>query len=479
MPEYAPPASLEGFLTSEAKISLVVGPVGSCKTTAGIIKIAYHASKMAACTDGIRRSRCIWVRQTREQLRDSSVPDFLEWFPNGEAGIYMRSEMRFTMKFADVECEVLFRGLDDSDDVRRLLSTQASFAVIEEFRELDKDLFEALEVRLGRYPNGKMVPHRPEWGLSEEGHPIRGCVTDEGKSNQHMWGMTNPPDLETFWEEYLTNPPPKAEVFFQPSALSPEADWLHYLPAGYYQTAAEGKSQEFIDVYIHAKFGKTLSGTPVFKTFDADVHVAKHSLTPIRMGGYPIIVAMDFGLCPAAAVMQATPTGRAIVLDELVSDGMGILRFCREKLNPLMQRKYENMPIVVIGDPAGVQRTQTDEKTVYDILKAEGYEAIPAKTNSIVARIASVESLLSKRLDGGGALVIDPACTTIIGGLRGKYRYKTRRDGSAEATPDKNAWSHIMDALQYGALHIDTTVGGKKRAAARVEVRTVSAAGWT
>ena len=63
------------FLTGENFIELICGPVGSTKTTASIMKIAYHASKMAACRDGIRRSRAVVIRNTREQLRDTTIPD--------------------------------------------------------------------------------------------------------------------------------------------------------------------------------------------------------------------------------------------------------------------------------------------------------------------------------------------------------------------------------------------------------------------
>ena len=124
---YTPPASVEPFLQSEAFISLIVGPVGSTKTTAGIMKIAYHASQMAKCRDGVRRSRAIWVRNTREQLRDTSIPDVLRWYPDGQAGVYEKTNYKFILKFNDVECEILFRGLDDSNDVRRLLSLSISF----------------------------------------------------------------------------------------------------------------------------------------------------------------------------------------------------------------------------------------------------------------------------------------------------------------------------------------------------------------
>lgn len=464
--DYTPPESVRSFLTDEQFVSLIVGPVGSTKTTAGIMKIAYHASRMAPCADGVRRSRAIWVRNTREQLRDTSIPDVLRWYPDGQAGTYLKTEYKFTLRYGDVECEILFRGLDDSDDVRRLLSLQASFGVLDEFREINPDIFNALQGRLGRFPS------KLDNGV--------GCVTEDGVNNAHLWGMTNPPDMDTFWEQYLSDPPANASVFFQPSGLSPEADWVSYLPDGYYENLAEGKSEDWVDVYINAKFGKSLSGQPVFRAFNLDTHVAKETLRPLRFENNTILVGMDFGLNVSAAIGQLNPQGRLLVFDSLVSEGMGALRFVREKLKPLLANKYPGQNVLVIGDPAGVQRAQTDEKSCYDILKSEGLRAVPARTNSIVARIAAVDSLLTGIVDGKPRMLIDPAANDIVRALRGGYRYKIKKSGEAEDSPEKNSHSHIADALQYLCLHVDSSGGDRGNwQPVRREVRRVSAGGWT
>jgi hypothetical protein len=376
-------------------------------------------------------------------LRDTSIPDFLKWYPDGQAGVYEKTNYRFILKFDDVECEVLFRGLDDAQDVRRLLSLQASFAVMDEFREISKDIFEAVQGRLGRYPDGMMVPHRPEWGVDEKGNPIQGCVTDEGKSNAHIWGATNPPDMDTFWEQFLSDPPKNAEVFFQPSGLSEQADWVHFLPSNYYENLAEGKSDEWVDVYIHAKFGKSLSGKPVFRAFNSDIHVSKSPLQYIKLSTNPLIIGHDFGLTPACTVSQVDPRGRLLTYAELTSDGMGELRFVREKLKPLLANRFPGMPVIVIGDPAGQQRAQTDERSVFDILKQEGFRVIPAKTNSIAARINAVDAWLTRMADGDPACLLDPSCKTLIQALRGGYRYKVKTNGAVDETPEKNHFSHL------------------------------------
>lgn len=92
--EFNMPPSVEEFMASEKFISLIVGPVGSTKTSAGIMKIAFHAKQMAACTDGVRRSRAVWVRNTRQMLQDTSIPDFLKWFPDGQAGSLAKTRPR-------------------------------------------------------------------------------------------------------------------------------------------------------------------------------------------------------------------------------------------------------------------------------------------------------------------------------------------------------------------------------------------------
>jgi hypothetical protein len=44
---YVPVPSVQPFLTSDKFVALIVGPVGSTKTTAGIMRIAYKAKQMA------------------------------------------------------------------------------------------------------------------------------------------------------------------------------------------------------------------------------------------------------------------------------------------------------------------------------------------------------------------------------------------------------------------------------------------------
>jgi hypothetical protein len=456
---YTPPLSLVPFFTSEKFCSLVVGPVGSGKTTAAIIKIAYHAKRMAPCTDGIRRSRCVVIRNTREQLRDTTIPDFLSWFPDGIAGNYAKTYNEFLLKFDDVECKVLFRGLDEADDVKRLLSLQLSFAYMDEFRELNEEIFAAVQGRLGRFPDSRMVPHRPEWGTDSKGIPVAGCVTEDGTPNSHIWGATNPPDLETFWADYLSNPPKNCSVTIQPGGNDAKADWLQYLPSDYYVNLAEGKDPDWIDVYINAKFGKSLAGMPVFRSFSRSLHVSSEPLAYSRNKNAPILIGMDAALHPSAVFGQVDYKGRILILDEVHAPGMAAQRFIREKVKPVLMQRFPGHPVLVIIDPAANTRAQTDERTVLDVIRAEGLPVRTASTNALQARLGAVDAALNRVVEGEPYLLIDgPHCPDLITTLAGKYRYRRKKDGEAEDTPEKShPWSDIADALQYLCLHADTS----------------------
>lgn len=469
---FNPPPSVAGFIRDDAFVSLIVGPVGSTKTSAGLMKIVYHAKQMAPCTDGIRRSRAIWVRNTRQMLMDTSVQDFLKWFPDGQAGSFARSDLKFTLRFDDVECEVLFRWLDESADVKRVLSLQTSFAILDEFREIHPDVYEGLQGRLGRYPDKMLVPPRAEWGVDDKGMPIGGCVREDGSSNRHLWGMTNPPDMDTYWENLLTAPPKNVSVYFQPSGLSAEADWLEYLPSDYYDQLAEGKSQDWVDVYVHAKFGKSLAGDPVFRSFKTDFHVAKGG--SLNVLASPVLIGIDAGLSPAAVIGQLDYQSRLVIHDSVPSESMGALRFVREKLKPLLANKFPSKPTQVIIDPAAFQRTQTDERTVADIFRAEGFPVKAGRTNDITARIAAVDSFLTRTVDAKPAILFDgTGAASLVLALRSKYRYKITAKGEKEEKPDKtHPWSDLADALQYLCLHADNgATFGISRRAVRKEVK--------
>jgi hypothetical protein len=318
-----------------------------------------------------------------------------------------------------------------------------------------------------------MVPHRPQWGVDDKGNPVQGCVDDAGNQVKKVWGATNPPDLDAHWEQYLTNADPeKVHVTIQPSGLSDEADWVQHLPSNYYEDLCEGKSEDWVDVYVHGKWGKSLSGLPVYdKTFTSDFHVAKERLRPVVGSGYPITIGIDFGRTPSAVFMQRDPRGRVLVLDEITSENMGLDTFINTKLNPFIGNNYQGHTFVCAPDPAGFMKQQASELTLVDQLKDAGYKCVKPPSNDPDKRIAAVERLLSQQLEGKAMFLVSPSCTQLIKGFRSGYRYKVKKNGEMEDKPDKNEWSHVHDALQYGSAVIDMNIRGFGLQQTRREVK--------
>ena len=73
-------------------------------------------------------------------------------------------------------------------------------------------------------------------------------------------------------------------------------------------------------------------------------------------------------------------------------------------------------------------------------------------------------SLLTRSVEGGPGLLVDPGCPMIRKGFNGGYHFNRIQVTGVEAkyrdVPNKNQYSHPHDALQYAALVADREVAG-------------------
>ena len=455
---YTPPPTGESFMNSDNKMRVLMGPVGSGKSVACSFEIIRRASMQKPDASGKRRTRAAVVRETARQLQDTVIKTFSDWFPPGVCGRYMRTTKTYFFEVGDVECEIMFRALDDADDVANLNSLELSFAWFNECRDIHPEIVDAMSKRIGRFPSSK----------------------DGGPTWYGMWGDTNPPTMDTWWYYQMEQLDPKDgvghndngwDVFKQPSGRSTFAENVENLPDEYYDT--QGRSEEYIRVFIDGDYGLSSAGQPVYKYFRPDYHMGRATLRPINNGVRPIVVGMDLGLTPAAVIGQQDPRGRVLIYDEAVSFDMGVQRFVRTVLKPLLYERFSGIPVLIVVDPAGVQRAQTDERSAVDIIKAEGLRVIAAKTNNISARLSSVDDFLMRQVDGDSAFLVDPRCSQLKAAMMGGYRFHKKN-----GTIDKNKHSHVAEALQYFMLHVGSASDGELLARRR-DVKSVSAAGWT
>lgn len=193
-------------------------------------------------------------------------------------------------------------------------------------------------------------------------------------------------------------------------------------------------------------------GKAWYPEFRYDFHVAKAPLAYSE--GRPILRGWDYGLTPATVFTQTTAKGQLMLLyPELQSTDCGILAHGKV-VKAESATYFRNTPFTDYGDPAGNQRAQTDEKTANQVLRAEyGISVLPGHV-AFEARDTAIRKLLTTMTpDGQPMLIVDPRCAWIIAAFTGGYHRKEVAGRYLEE-PEKNEYSHIIDAFGYVAAMV-------------------------
>ena len=86
-------------------------------------------------------------------------------------------------------------------------------------------------------------------------------------------------------------------------------------------------------------------------------------------------------------------------------------------------------------------------------------------------------------LQQDGFLLDKTRCPTLYRALNGGYRYGKTKAGQRKPVPDKNDYSHIVDALQYAAMAaaggMVNLIASRLHRTPRRSERRISAAAWT
>jgi hypothetical protein len=432
---YTPPPTVRQFILDRRPGELfydwIVGPVGSGKTTGLFFKLVYLAKLQEPSPDGIRRSRAVVVRNTMPQLKDTTLASWAAWFKDGQAGKWDATNSKFLLRFADVECEVLFRPLDTPDDVARVLSLEVTFAILDEFVQIPRAIVDALSGRVGRYPAAK----------------------DGGATHFGMWGASNTDTEDNWWFGHLHGAlEDNSRYFVQPSGLSPAAENLENLPGkrGYYINLKKDKSKAWIKQFIDAEWGFSAAGKPVVGSFQPDLH---QSHGPVKFNRHlPLVVGVDPGLTGSAFIFgQEDLNGRLMVLGELVQSGMGIHRLMTERVKPYIRHRFPEADVVLAPDPAAANRSSNDERTAVDIMRRH-FRIKLESNNRLPLRLTAIEHYTTRLTDLGPALQIDAqACPMLLRALKGGWRFEmdVKKDQIKHPTPEKNPYSHPGDAFGY------------------------------
>lgn len=458
--------------TLEVPIDCIIGPIGSGKSGACCMRIFLHACQQPPGPDGWRRTKWAVVRNTNPELKTTTIPEWLGWFPEEHFGPFNWSPpYNHTVKLAaqKVEIELWFVPMDDISSIKKVLSWNLTGVWINEAREVPREVVIALRSRCGRYPALKDLadPDNPGWA---------GVIMDTNAPEDElhylcMWaGWTTPPDWMSQHDAALMSKPATVTIFQQPPGLlvdrdskgaitgfraNPKAENVKNLRRGYYQAQLDGNTTSWILNMCCGEVRKSQDQRLVYPSFRRDVHVAPVKYDPrlptLLLGG-------DFARNPAYVVAQESE-GQLRVLREFIGVNVDVASFTATTVRPQLNQLYPDAKVRGWGDPSGGNRTGGDNSTAFTHAREGGLPLVPTYTNDPDERQRAVTRRLERMVSGAPAIVIDPACTTLIGGFAGGYYFERKKvEGTVDEykdEPRKNLFSHVHDALQYLCLGLD------------------------
>ena len=448
------------FHSSPAFMRVLLGPVGSGKSSATWLELFRRACETDPDANGVRAARHLCIRDTYAMLKTTTIQDYLSWFSRMGAEVVYDAPIRGRLRIplpdgTSLDWNLWFLSMDGGEKSLDILRGMAiSGAYINEGHSIAKEVYEVVTTRIGRYstPDNRT----PKWKgiVVDSNYGYAGCYLH----HMYVHGAAN----VDFFEQ------PPAAIYNQATGkfeLNPNADNIAHLPGGFdYYEKMLGLSQEFVKQFLANQWATKQSGKAVYPQFTPFIHMTNGLLQPDPM--LPLLIGMDFGLNVAATLGQLSRFGKLVVFQEVVGDDVDLETFTVRHLVPVLRSaRFAGMKSIVCGDPAGLGRSSLDKRTAYDVLRKHGIAAYPAPTNEFASRRGAVSSFLDRN---NGFSMVAPDCPRLLEGFEGGYGFKKKSDNTGyHDYVDKNKYSHVHDALQYMALFAKV---GPKRWTAPAEV---------
>lgn len=426
----------QAFITSRAEADLFACRMGEGKSAALVWSVYYHT---------LHNPGAIWaiIRDTWENLRDTTQKEFFYWFPPGVAGEWKASTKTWTWLLPNLRGEVMFLGMDDEKDAHKLQSRPLSGFAMDEPAPaagaggIDEFIFSTAMTRL-RVPNMKWYGAKLAENNPDETHWTYKLFVEPGYPGTD-------PDIEL--------PPEQKHGYRCFQTVGPEN--LQNLPAGYYERleAQYEKSGrlDLRDRFARGQFGFQQPGTPVTPQFNEMIHV-RNDIDVID--GAEVKICWDFGLNPTAILTQITPMGHWNILEAYVGDGdIGVYELIGGVVGPRLNDRFRALPVSHYGDPQGKQREQSSaQQSAVRVIKNEIGGPWRPGPKDFPERRDPIGKALTLLRNGTGFIQIDrKRAKPVWHALRGGWHYKKHKNNVVSVLPVKDIHSHPGDALAYAA----------------------------
>lgn len=477
----------------------LTGAVGTGKTWACIWELVFHACRSVPPSQrvhtGERRAKYAIVRRTAPRLETTTLASLEKIFKknlstSGQYPIYADVRVPDPFNAGDhIDIQFILIAISDATDEQenaKLRSLEITGAYINELDEYPShDIVSKVFDRCRRFPDAikKVGPSGVlENVVDADGKPVgyqgQGLVVaDYNKPEEAHWlckwhrnvegerptgvafydypaPLLEVKDADGVVIDHTPNPEAASYISKQPSGIT---YWLE-------KVVTSRHDRSYIERMIMNRYGSTASGKGVFTNYDFTRHRLKEvaAINPNR----PVVIGFDHsGMNPAMSIMQAMDKG-IVLLEELVAHDITPDDFLHSVfLLWLSRQNLQRHTIEIVCDPADPRRMGAagDLTMVKNLHKLGFSRAHPAPATwgrDPKRMIRGVDESFSR-----GILFHNPGLRWTGEALGGKYCYRAIRSsyGNFSQTPDKNAHSHIADAIMLGVNMIRLGSAGIQR----------------
>ena len=404
------------FITSQAKADLFAARMGEGKSAALCWACFHHTQQNPG-------ARWAFIRDTWENLRDTTQKEFFEWFPPGICGEYLASAKTFRWRIGEMRGEVQWLGMDDEKDASKLQSRA-----------------------LGAFAMDEPAPAAESGGIAE-------FIFTTAMSRLRQKGVNwyaaklaeNNPD-ETHWT-YLrfVNPGMTGLKLWQ----TQEPENLENLPGDYYsglEQVYRGRD-DLIDRFVRGLFRFQRKGRPVTPAWNDKMHL-RPTLSPNPK--VMLHLGWDFGLTPVCTITQLLPDGHWNVLECMAGEDTDLESHIDQIVLPRLTSAYDGYEWDHTIDPAGGYRDPTTGARASRALRKMLGGSVHLGAERIDDGVQPLNHALSQMRNQTGLVqVAKDLAAPVYLALRGGWHFPVHSGGVIGDKPKKDEHSHPGDSMRY------------------------------
>lgn len=471
----------EYTLDDDTFTTMILGAVGSGKTTASIFKIMRVAHHYAICKDNTIRTKILICRGSYNDLKNTVIPSIKEILGD-DINISLHSmdgsfktsiKNKSTGEVIKIDMQIVFLSFGDIVRANNsLLSLEISHCFVSEAKTINEEVMNAAS-RCGRYPPATKIRedqkanNKPQIFLDTNAYSKQSwCFKtfNENKSEQIKLYIQPPAVIKN--PEY--NPRNRSKSSAVKYIINSAAENIAHLYESYYPNLIATRSNRWQDVYLAIEFKDLFeSGLAVFEGFDEVTHVIDEKDIPPLHQNQALYIGADQGR-NGAIVIATLMDGVLVIIDEIVVHNYSSTLLARD-LKQFMEEYYKYNDYEIYIDSAAASRGAgliASDESQYTIWSAVFSNKIKLVSESLNPQkcIESVHLRLDQRTQVGlPKLLVSSKCTRSIAAMAGGHSYKRISDTSSSEAKyslqvNKNSGhADLGDAISYLCVSMPDT----------------------